>query len=305
MCENPHTLNFNWNDLKSFLAIVRTGRLTSAALQLQIDHSTLSRRVAALEKALQVKLFDRHPTGYLLTPAGDRLFAEAERIERTALQISSELFDAGSRMTGAIRVAIPEGLGTYFLSRKLAAFSAMHPEVTVELIADPGPVSLAKRQADVAITMSRPKAGPLKARKLADYEYGLYGSTELLDDVLISTLDQAARFRLIGYIDDLIPTPKHDYIKEVFGNGRAHLAVSNILTQISATTSGYGICILPCFMASRHKSLIRILPDNVNFTRTYWAVTHEEVRAPARVKAFTDFLHDMVRSCRTEFLPSE
>jgi DNA-binding transcriptional LysR family regulator len=273
-------------------------------MQLKIDHSTLSRRIAGLEKALEVRLFDRHPTGYVLTPAGESLVSEAEEIEKVAIRISTELHEAGTRMTGSIRVATPEGLGTYFLAHQLSAFSELYPEVSIELIANPGPVSLTKRQADVAITMVRPEAGPLRARKLVDYEYGLYGSNELLEGISVEKLEDISSHRLIGYIDDLLPTPTHDYFRTVFGNNHANLSISNIITQLNATIYGYGICILPSFMADRQPSLLRVLPNIVNFKRSYWVVTHEELRAPARVKAFTTFLESIVRSCRLEFLPT-
>ena len=305
MCANSHTKHFQWDDLRSFLAVVRTGRLTAAALQLQIDHSTLSRRIAALEKALRTKLFDRQPTGYVLTPAGERLVVEAEEIERLAIRISSELSEASDRMSGAIRLATPEGFGTYFFSRQLRSFSMTYPEVTLELIANPGAVSLTKRQADIAITMSRPESGPLRVQKLGDYEYGLYGSmTFLASRPPIDSVDDARSCRLIGYIPDLLPTPEHDYLKDVFGAREADLKISNILTQLSATIAGYGLCVLPCFMAVNHSGLVRILQKQVHITRSYWIVTHSAARAPARVKALQDFLLDVVKANRSIFLPT-
>ncbi len=137
MCANPRGLDFDWNDLRSFLAVVRAGRLTAAAQQLGIDHSTLSRRITALENALQVRLFDRMLTGYVLTEAGHSLVGEAERIEAVAIRISSELMDAKAQMSGPVRVATPEGFGTCFLAHHLPALAGRHPELALELIADP------------------------------------------------------------------------------------------------------------------------------------------------------------------------
>ncbi|APD30431.1 LysR family transcriptional regulator [Pandoraea thiooxydans] len=305
MCAKSHTPVFDWDDLRSFLAVVRAGRLTTAALQLQIDHSTLSRRICALEASLQVRLFDRLPTGYSLTPAGERLAAEAQAMESVAIRICSELSEAGRRMTGSIRLATPEGFGTYFLARQLHLFAEQYPEVKVELIANPGAVSLTKRQADIAVTMFRPESGPLRARKLADYEYGLYGSHEYLRTrPRLKTLGDAASHRLIGYIPDLLPTPAHDYLKEFFGNRQADLQISNILTQLSATLDGYGLCVLPCFMADTHPELARVLPQTVCLTRSYWWVTHAELRAPALVRAMKSFLEEATARSRSALMPS-
>lgn len=305
MCQNSHTSSFDWDSLRSFLAVVRTGRLTAAALQLQVDHSTLSRRIVSLEDALQVKLFDRLPTGYVLTPAGERLALEAEEMERVAIRISSELSEDGSRMTGSIRLATPEGFGNYFFARKLRQFTERYPEVSLELIANPGDVSLTKRQADIAVTMSRPESGPLRAQKLGDYEYGLYGSRSLLAGLAPMTcLDDVRSCRLIGYIPDLLPTPQHDYLREIFYGREADLQISNIVTQLNATLEGYGVCFLPCFIAVAHSELVRILPEEIKFIRSYWLVTHSAVRAPARVRALRNFLLEMMEADRSLFLPT-
>lgn len=305
VCENSHASYFDWDSLRSFLAVIRTGRLTVAALQLQIDHSTLSRRIVALEDALKVKLFDRLPSGYVLTPAGERLAVEAEEMERVAIRIASELSEDGSRMTGSIRLATPEGFGNYFFTKHLRAFTERYPEVSLELIANPGDVSMTKRQADIAVTMSRPESGPLRAQKLGDYEYGLYGSKSLIARLPPITCVDDVRFcQLIGYIPDLLPTPQHNYLREIFDGRKANLQIQNILTQVNATLEGYGLCILPCFMAVTHQELLRLLPEHIQITRSYWLVTHSAVRAPARVRAMRDFLLDMMEKNRPLFLPT-
>lgn len=305
MCANSRAPYFDWDSLRSFLAVVRTGRLTAAALQLQVDHSTLSRRIVSLEEALKVKLFDRLPTGYVLTPAGERLAVEAEEMESVAIRISSELSEDANRMTGSIRLAMPEGFGNYFFAKRLRLFTERYPEVSLELIVNPGVVSLTKRQADIAVTMSRPESGPLRAQKLGDYEYGLYGSKSLLSRLApITCLDDIRSYRHTGYIPDLLPTPQHNYLREIFSGREPDLQASNILTQINVTLEGYGLCILPCFMAVDHTELQRILPEQIRITRSYWLVTHSTVRAQARVTAMRDFLVAMMETNRSLFLPT-
>jgi len=296
---------FDWNDLRAFLAVVRTGRLTVAARRLGLDHSTLSRRIVGLESALDVRLFDRLPTGYVLTSAGESLVAEAEHVESLMIRISSELSEAGTRMRGAVRLATPEGFGTYFFARHMRALARRHPEMTLELISNPGIVSLTKREADLAVTMSRPEKGPLRARKLLDYEYGLYGSCGYLrENGAPATRGDIARHRLIGYIPDLLPTPAHDYLKEITDKPSVDLKVSNILTQLSAALDGFGLCVLPCFMAVQHPELVRLLPGDIHFTRSYWIVAHSAMRGPARVRATMDFLLEIVERHRDQFRPS-
>ena len=303
MCKNPKMSDFDWNDLRSFLAVVRTGRLTVAASQLGIDHSTLSRRITSLETALKVRLFDRLLTGYVLTQAGQDLISGAEKIEDTARQILSDLEDAKTAMTGPVRFATPEGFGTYFVAHHLNELSQVHSGVTLELIADPSVVSLTKRQADLAVTMERPATGPLRVQKLTDYEYGLYGTNALLSGHTDADFD-IEDFKLIGYIPDLLPTVAHNYLSEISGKREADLRISNIITQMAATLGSYGLCVLPCFMAAQHESLRRVLATQVCFTRSYWLVTHADVRAPARAKAIVSFLQRLVRENHALFLPS-
>ena len=303
MCKNPKISEFDWNDLRSFLAVVRTGRLTVAAAQLGIDHSTLSRRITALETALKVRLFDRVPSGYVLTEAGQGLVGEAEKIEAVVLRISSNLETAKSAMIGPVRFATPEGFGTYFVAHHLHDLSLAHPGVTLELIADPTVVSLTKRQADLAVTMEQPTEGPLRAQKLTDYEYGLYGTADLLSGHDDAASDIGA-FKLIGYIPDLLPTLAHNYLSKIAGARQADLKISNIITQLTATLGGYGLCVLPCFMAAQHGNLRRILADRVCFTRSYWLVTHIDARSPARAKAIVGYLTGLVSANRALFLPS-
>jgi DNA-binding transcriptional LysR family regulator len=296
---------FDWNDLRAFLAVVRTGRLTAAALQLGIEHSTLSRRIKGLENALQARLFDRRPSGYVLTEAGEKLIVEAEAVESLTIKISSKIAEPHAKMAGSVRIATPEGFGTYFLARHLPRLTRQHSALQVELIANPSGVSLTKREADVAVTNSRPETGRLRARKLCDYELGLYASAEYLANrPTPAKLADVEGADIIGYMTDLLPTPAHNYLREIFGERDPDLRISNVLTQTSATLAGYGYCVLPCFMASEHRELVRVLPQQVRVMRAYWLVMHSELRAPARARATTEFLHDAVQRDRHLFMPS-
>lgn len=297
--------DFNWNDLRTFLTVVRTGRLTAAAVRLGVEHSTLSRKIKGLEEALQTRLFDRRPSGYVLTEAGSKLVAEAEAVESLMIRITAQIAEPSADMAGSVRIGSPEGFGTQFLARHLHRLLSRHPALEIEFIANPHGVSLTKREADIAITMSRPEAARLKARKLCDYELGLYASQNHIEARgLPETIDDVARGRIIGYIPGLLPTPYHDYLPEFFGAREPDLRISNVLTQLQATLAGNGYCILPAFMADEHAELVRLLPSQIRVTRAYWLVMHPEPRAPAHVRATTDFLYAIVRENRHIFMPT-
>ncbi len=148
---------FDWDDLRFFLAVARSGRLTLAARRLGADHATVSRRISSLETSLKAKLFERRPQGYTLTAHGERLLAKAESMETDALAIQSEIGGADMALSGVVRIGAPDGFGTIFLAPRLPRFAALSPALEVQLVAMPRLLSLSKREADVAITLAPPK----------------------------------------------------------------------------------------------------------------------------------------------------
>jgi DNA-binding transcriptional LysR family regulator len=155
---------FDWDDLRFFLAVARAGRLTAAARQLEADHTTVSRRISALEGALRAKLFERKPQGYSLTEQGERLLGLAEGMETQALAVASQVGGADLALSGTVRIGAPDGIGTYFLAPELGALAERHPDLTLQLVALPRTFSLSKREADIAITLEQPTEGRLVSR---------------------------------------------------------------------------------------------------------------------------------------------
>lgn len=298
--------DLDWDDLKAFLAVMRAGRLTAAAKSMRIDHSTLSRRIHRLEKALQTRLFDRLTGGYRPTAAGEQLLREAEAVESLTIGIQSRLSDGASQLTGAVRIAGPEGFGTYFLAPRLGRFTADHPGIEIELIAKPGVVSLSRREAEMAVTNICPQKGPLHASKLMDYELGVYASSAYLSHhPEIRQPRDLAGHDFIGYIEDMLPTAAHDYLQEVAKSITPKVRISNILTQLGAAGGGVGLCVLPCFMCASQPDLIRLLPSEIRIIRSYWLVIHSDLRRLPRVRAAADFITDAVRAERDLFLPDQ
>lgn len=297
--------SFNWDDLQAFLAIARTGRLTEAARSMSIEHTTLSRRITRLEAALAMKLFDRRPTGYSLTADGEALVVRAEAIEATAVGILSNHADPRIALTGVVRVGAPEAFGTYCLGGRIGELSRSYPGLMIELVAMPRAFSLSRREADVAIALSRPPSGRLHAQKLTDYELGLYGCTAYIE-AHGSPKDRAdlIHHRFVGYIDDLLFAPELDYFSSTFPGIDPSVKISNVITQMSATLGGAGLCILPCFMADREPSLKRVLPDTVRIMRTYWILCHSDMHNVPRIRVIMKFISEVVRDKRSMFLPT-
>jgi DNA-binding transcriptional LysR family regulator len=295
---------FDWNALQSFLAVVRCGRLTTAARQLGIDHSTLSRRIVELETSLQVRLFDRQPSGYSLTLQGERLLDAAQAMETTAIGILSNVAGSSMKLAGSVRIGAPDGFGTNFLAPRLGRLAQAHPDLQIQLVTLPRIFSLSKREADIAIGLAQPAEGRLQSRKLTDYELGLYGSHEYVGrhDPILETID-LKKHRFIGYIQDLIYAPELDYLPLVSRDIHPFFASSNLLAQLQAAVHGYGLCVLPCFMADSNLQLTRVLKKKFSLKRSFHMITHSDIRSLARIQITLDFIAQEVASAKSLFVP--
>lgn len=293
----------DWNHLQDFLAVARTGRLTAGAQRLGVDHTTLSRRIAALEAALKARLFDRSPQGYALTAHGERLLARAEAMESLMLAARSEVGEADMRVSGVVRIGAPEGFGSYFLAPRLPQLAEQHPELEIQLVAIPGVLSLSKREADVAITLSAPREGRLISRKLTDYSLSLYGAPSYLDArPPLETRADMKDHRFIGYIEELLYAPELDYMEAPDVDIHVAFKSSNLIAQLQACVAGAGLAVIPDFVAHGRPYLRRVLADQVGLTREFHLVVHADLKAVARVRAVTEFITEAVRKDRRRFL---
>jgi len=293
---------FDWNDLPSFLAVARSGRLTAAAQRLQIDHTTLSRRITALEHALKAKLFDRSPSGYRLTEQGRRLLPTAEEMERLALAAQESVGGTAASVEGQVRIGAPEGFGSYFLAPRIAALKAVHPDLVVQLVAATAVFSLSRRDADIVVSVSRPPAGRLIVGKLTDYDLALYAAPAYLDahPPIRSTAD-LSEHSFVSYIGELLHFPELDFLQHVAPDGATSVESSNLLAQLRATLAGAGLCVLPAFLAKEEQGLVRVLPEEVSLTRSLWLIVHQDLADLARVKAVVKFVKDEVAAAKGVF----
>jgi DNA-binding transcriptional LysR family regulator len=293
---------FDWSDLRSFLAVARSGRLTGAAARLRVDHSTLSRRLASLEQDLKARLFDRSPTGYTLTEQGRRLMPLAEEMERLALGAGEAVGGSAASVEGVVRIGSPEGFGSYFLAPRIAGLQDRYPQLVVQLVAASAVFSLSRRDADLVISVSRPPAGRLKVSKLTDYDLGLYAAPAYVDSAApIASAADLSRHRFVSYIGDLLNFPELDMLQQVAEGGTTSIESSNLVAQLRATLAGAGLCVLPAFLAREEPGLIRVLADEICLTRSLWLIVHQDLAELARVKAVVKFIKDEVAAAKGVF----
>lgn len=287
----------NWDDLRYFLALARTGKLTGAGERLSVDHTTVRRRIMALEEGLGETLFSRSPKGYALTDAGQRLVRHAEQVESRMLIALSDFQADRPGLSGNVRIGAPEGLGAYVLADAVAALCDTNPLLEIQLTAAPRVMKLADREVDIAFSVSRPTSGRLKARKITDYNLYLYASEEFIAERgPISRIEDLRRVRGIGYIPDQIYDEQLNYLPTIRADLRPHLMSSSINVQLRMTLQGRGVCILPKFIASQHPTLVRLLPADIDITRSFWMITHEDMGRLEKVRACANFLADQVRT---------
>lgn len=292
---------FDWDHLQAFLAVARTGRLTVAARRAGVDHATLSRRIASLEAALGVPLFERRTAGYALTPEGERLLPDAEAMESLALRIAARRDDPLQGLSGTVRIGTPEAFGTYFLAPRLARLAERHPQLDIELVANPRAFSLSRREADIAVSMARPEQGRLHARPLADYESGVYASRDYVERYGLTGEVPAdrhdwARHAWVGYVEDLMWTPELNYLSQVSTAIAPRLRISNVISQCAAVAGGAGLGVLPCFVARHEPGLVRLAARDLCIFRSYWLVTHADTHDLARIRAVADFIAGAIRA---------
>ena len=282
---------FDWNDLRFFLAVVQTGTLTGAARRLGTDHATVSRRVGALERAIGAKLFERSPQGYFPTLSGERLVAHAEAMEAEALAATQELGRPEVGITGTIRINTLEGFGNFFLAPRIGRFAAANPRLRLELVMIQQIVALSKREGDVAIGLSPPKESRFVTTRLTDYDLGLFAAPSYLaQSPPIRARADLEAHAFVGYVDDLVFTRGLDYLDDVLPGLKARIQTSSLLTQLTITEQGHGICVLPCFMARGRPDLVPVLPEEVRLTRGYWLFTHGDLAETARVRTVVRFV---------------
>lgn len=290
----------NWDDLRYFLAVAREGQMLGAARRLGVSQALLSRHLAALEESVGARLLDRTTRGSTLTEDGEALFATAERMEAEMFSGLAEL-RGREELAGTVRIGAPDGFGSAFLAPRLGRFRAAYPELRIQLVPVPRSFSLSEREADVAVMVGRPEKGRLRVRKLVDYTLGLYAARDYLDRAgTPGGLAELRAHTLIGYVEDLIYTPELNYMREFLRDWQSDIAVSTAIGQFEAVRAGGGIGILHDFMAAGEPSLVRLFPE-LEVTRSYWIVWHENLRVARRVQAVADMLDRIVREERRLF----
>jgi len=286
---------FDWSDLVFFLELARQGRLVPAAKRLRADHTTVSRRVAELERGLNFKLFDRGANGFVLTDVGQKLFKYAEAIESSALAIEENVAGIASEPTGDVRVATMEGIGSFYLAPRMPILRQLFPEIRVELVTERHLISLTKREADISVSFAQMTGPRLISEAVGTFQLRLYASPQYLDRMVEPrSIEDLDRYEFVDYIDDFVSISQVRWLHDVLVQSRVVFRSSSMVAQHNAAAAGLGMVLLPSFSAAEDARLRPVLIDQVSVMRSIWLTLHEDHQYLSRIKAVKSFLKKII-----------
>jgi len=279
----------DWNDVQFFLAIHRAQTLAGAARALKVEHTTVGRRLTAMEKALRAKLFVRTPEGFLPTKMGAQILPLAERAETSLLEIERLALADDDRAEGTVRVTTSESFAG-LLGRWLVDLRNKHPRITVELLAGNVPLDLTRRQADIAVRFAPTREGNLVCRRVATLGWAPYASRAYVEARgCLPSSGELAGHDVIGFDESLLQAPGALWIEEHGAGANVVLKSGSLPAACNAATAGLGVAVVPCFLGDREPALVRLMPGIVG-SREGYLVVHPDLARVARVRVVLAFL---------------
>jgi DNA-binding transcriptional LysR family regulator len=288
---------FDWNDLKFFLAVARSGSLSAAAVVLSTSASTVSRHVGALEKRFGRTLFLRQQSGYLLTDDGTELMQQIEQVEQAMIATERKGYRSAQQdVSGVVKLATTEMLALHLVVPHLPILRARYPRLRVELSIALARVNLSRREADLALRMVAPNEaeGDYIARRIGKVDFGVYCANSAMP--ASDAVDRSDAWRgqdyvsWDGYWDEL---PMAKWMQSTFGARPPAFVCNSLPTQYAAVRAGLGIGMLPCFIGDGDAALCRMGHDSIPVSRDLWLVYHRDLKASRRVGAMQDFITEL------------
>lgn len=278
----------DWEDIRHFLAVAQIGTLSGAARSLKVDHATVSRRLAALEAALDVRLVDRLPRSCRLTSVGRQVLERAVEMEAGAHGIARLAQAAHVPLAGRVTLSAPPVLATHLFAEHLLRFRVEYPDLRLSLSAQGQLVSLGRREADVAVRFVRPKEAGSVTRKIGTMAFALYAHR------CYPHLAAPERWQFIAWDQSYADLPQQAWLLGIAGSRPVVCELTHSSEHLVAARAKVGVAGLPCFLADRDPDLVRLRADVPNFARDIWLVVHRDLRNVPSVRAVMDFVTRVV-----------
>lgn len=287
----------DWNDLRYFLAVAETGSTRAAGERLRVSQTTAARRIAALEEALALTLFERRQSGYRLTPAGEALRDHAERVRAAADELSAAAAAQSREVAGSVRLTTTAIYAVTILAPILRDLHAAFPDIRIEVDSSEEVRDLAGGAADVALRNSNnPTGAGLVGRRIADDPWTLYCSRSYAErNGIPRSIEDLRDHVFVGGGGGKIWLAYRDWLRKYDLEAAVAMHHESATGLLSSVRAGFGIAILPAFVADREADLIRCLPPRPEDRVGLWLLTHERLRHTPRIRAVLDFIADALK----------
>ncbi len=292
----------NPDDLLILLAVARTGRFTTAAESLGLNHTTVSRRIAALEKTLTGRVLSRTVGGWELTDLGARAVQAAENVE-SALALLSEPSQRTNQLSGVVRLSATDGFSAYIAAPAVSALQRKHPLLSVEIVTVTRRALQHRSGLDIEVVVGEPQVHRAEAFRLGYYMLGMYASRDYLaEHGTPSTVKELTEHPLVYFVDSILQVDALDAPRRLVPSMRDSLSSTNVFVHVEATRVGAGIGFLPCFMADRHADLVRLLPSDFREQLPYWMVLRPDSLSQPAVAAVVQALRTQTAAFKESLL---
>ncbi|KQP09482.1 LysR family transcriptional regulator [Methylobacterium sp. Leaf93] len=287
----------DWDDLKVFLNAARGGSLAGAAKRLRGDQSTVSRRLAHLESALGIALFERVPSGLRLSEPGQRLLGHAERVESAVIAMGEEVSPSAAQASGRVRLVTMEGIASLYLAERFMRLRETHPDLAIELVTSSQTVYVNRREADLFLSFFKPPGQGLVSEQVGRFRLGLYGAPAYLARAgMPQSVDDLRHHAFVSYISDLIQVDCVRWLDDVVLDRHIVFHSNSMIAQKNAAAGGLGLVLLPSFAVKARDDLVPVLHETASTSRDLWLNVHTDLRFSPRIQAVTGFLKRLFRA---------
>ncbi|MGB5677259.1 MAG: LysR family transcriptional regulator [Gammaproteobacteria bacterium] len=280
-------LGMNWDDLRLFLAVARTGTISGAAKQLDVQHSTVSRRMRKLEEKLGARLIERTKGGYELTPAGENVKLAANRIETEVLSVDGAVLGVDSNLVGPLKVTVINNMATSVLMPMFASFNRHYPNVQLHIIVSNLDSSLSQREADVAIRLTNSPTDTLIGKRMVTVASTIYGSREYISQIRQDNTEPK-------WIGVECCNFHKSWTRHSCGEQKHNFYSDDTLLTLAAIKEGLGVSYLPCFMGDVDPLLERYCEPDPSHNLGLWILLHPDLKRTARVLTFRNHMHESI-----------
>ncbi|NNF79084.1 MAG: LysR family transcriptional regulator [Rhizobiales bacterium] len=283
----------NWQDLQYILVVARQGSVSAAARSLGVNHSTVLRRINALEERQGLRLFDRLRTGYVLSQEGQHLLQAAQSIEDTVTGLERRITGAELQLEGTIRVTTTDSVLLTICGSHIAKFQKTYPNITIELTVTSSILSLSKRDADVAIRPSRFEPERLTGERICDFHFALYAGPDFWTANCDTPLPQQP---WLAPDESMAGSPAGRWMRDKIPEAKIVMAADSFLALGDAARRNLGVAILPCAQGDAMPDLVRIGEPLKDYKTGLWVLTHRDLLGAVRISTFYNFMIDALKA---------